>query len=212
MKIRYVLSIWIVMMLMVANAGAIGIERQKLFGNVSIDGLSAKDGTIIKAVIGSTEYAHTSTIGGRYGYDVSSLFYVPGDQGAAIDDGTTVKLYVNGTYAKEFPFASKAQTQLDLSVTTGSTGSTGTPVVTFNKPSGDPSVNQTDDPEIPPPMPQTNAIVQSTPDVSQAVPVQTASAPVKEDIAPTKASAIDGVLSIITLLFAGIILRTIRRK
>ncbi len=211
MKIRSVLSIAIVMLLIIVNAGAVPNAPEKLSGNVLIDGSSAKDGTTISAVIDTTEYARTSTVGGKYGYEIP-LFYVPGDQQTSISDGKLIKLYVNGIYATEFSFKSMSNTQLDLSITTGKA------VVTFNKPpsSGGSSGSQVDDPKIPPPAPQTNATMQSTPVVQQTVSVQTTSAPLKvQDITPSgtpRASAIDGGLSIITLFFAGIILRTIRKK
>jgi hypothetical protein len=209
MKIRLVLSIAIAMVLIVVNAGAVPNAPEKLYGTVLIDGSPARDGTNISAVIGTTEYAHTSTVGGKYGYE-TPLFYVPEDQVTSISDGTLVKLYVNGVYAAEFSFKSMSNTKLDLSITTGNAAAT------FNKPSGGSSGSLGDNPKTPPPAPQTSATVQSIPVVQQNVPVQTTSAPENvEDITPSgtpKASAIDGGLSVITLLFAGIILRTIRRK
>jgi hypothetical protein len=211
MKIKSILSIAIVMLLIVVNASAVPNAPEQLYGNVLIDGSPAKDGTTISAVINTIEYARTSTVGGKYGYE-TPLFYVPGDQKTSISDGTLIKLYVNGVYATELSFKSMSNTKLDLSITTGN------PVVTFNKPgsSGASSVGQVDNPKSPPPAPQTNATVQSTPVVQQKVPVQTTSAPENApDITPSgtpRASAIDSGLSIITLLFAGIILRTIRKK
>jgi len=211
MKIRSVLAIAIVMLLIVVNAGAIPNTPQKLFGNVLIDGSPAKDGTVISAVIDTIEYAHTLTVAGKYGYE-TPLFYVPGDQETSISDGTLIKLYVNGVYAKEFSFKSMSNAQLDLSITTRNA------VVTFNKPSysGVSSGGQVDNPKIPPPTPQTNATAQSTSVVQQTVPVQTTSAPEKiQDMTPSgtpKASAIDGVLSIIAILFACIILQMIRKN
>lgn len=211
MKIRLVLSIAILLMLIVVNAGAVPTAPQRLSGNVQIDGSSAKDGTNISAVIDTTEIANTSTVAGKYGYEIP-LFYVPGDQQTSISDGKLIKLYVNGVYATEFSFKSMSNTKLDLSITTGKA------VVTFNKPtsSGSSSGSQVDDPKIPPLAPQTNTTVQSTPVVQQTVPIQATSSPDKvEDIIPSatpKASAIDGGISIITLFFAGVILRTIRKK
>jgi len=184
MKIRSIFSIVIIIMLIVLNAGAVPNPPQKLFGNVLIDGSPAKDGTSISAVIDTTEYAHTSTVGGKYGYE-TPLFYVPGDQETSISDGTLIRLYVNGIFATEFSFKSMSNTKLDLSITTGNA------VVTFNKPSGGSSGGQVDNPKIPPPAPQTNATARST----SGTP---------------RASSIDGGLSIIILLFAGIILKTVR--
>jgi len=210
MKIISVVLISILMISVVAHAGAVPNAPEKLYGNVLIDGSSAKDGTIISAVINNTEYAHTTTVGGKYGYE-TPLFYVPGDSVTSISDGTLIKLYVNGVFAKEFAFKSMSNTQLDLSITTGKA------VVTFNKPvsSGVSSGSQLDNPKSPPPAPQTNATVQSAPIVQQTVSVQTTIAPQNTQEPPSgtpKASAIDSGLSIITLLFAGIILRTIRKK
>lgn len=209
MKIRSVISIVIAMLLIVVNAGAVPNAPQKLYGNVLIDGSSAKDGTNISAVFETTEYAHTSTIGGKYGY-VTPLFYVPGDQETSISDDTMIKLYVNGVYATEFSFKSMSNTKLDLSITTG------TASVTFNKPSGGSSGSQVDNPKTPPPAPLSNATAQSTPVVQQTPPVQTTSAPENTQyMTPSgspKVSAIESGLSMITLLFASIILKTIRKK
>ncbi len=206
MKKRSVLSIAIVMMLMVIHAGAVPNAPQKLYGNVLIDGSPAKDGTTISAAINNTEYAHTSTVGGKYGYE-TPLFYVPGDQVTSISDGTLIKLYVNGVWAAEFVFKSMSNTQLDLSITTGNA------VVTFNKPvsSGGSSGSQVDNPKSPPPAPGTNVTVQSTPVVQPTVSVPTTAGTEKtQDTNPSgtpRASAIDGGLSIIILLFAITIIR-----
>jgi len=185
---------------------------ENFYGNVYINGEIAGQGHLIDArnasgssnlVSGSDPYTDGT---GRYGFSESALFYISG-----FSEGETIYFFVDD-YSSNTSVYGWTPTRLDLSITTGNT------VVTSNKPlpSGGSSGGQVDNPKSTSPAPQTNATVQSTPIVQQTVPVQTTFAPENvHSITPSgtlMTSAIDGGLSIITLLFAGIILRTIRKK
>jgi hypothetical protein len=208
MKIKSGLAI--AMLLMAGIGDALPNPSQKLYGAVYIDGSPAKDGTNISAVIDNIEYALTTTVGGKYGYN-PPLFYIPGNPNILILDGTVIKLYVNGVYAKELNFESMSSTQLDLSITTGS------PQATFNKPA--PSSgggSQVENPNIPPPPLQGTATEQSTNEVQQTAPIQTPVASQgdqdKNASGMPKANAIDGGLTILLVLVAMTIIKIIRYK
>jgi hypothetical protein len=72
----------------------------QFYGTVSIGGVLAPEGTIVSAKIDDVEYeSGTVDAQGRYGYDITNLFVVPGDdpeeagkQGGV--DGDIVKFYI----------------------------------------------------------------------------------------------------------------------
>ncbi|RLG29166.1 hypothetical protein DRN97_12350, partial [Methanosarcinales archaeon] len=88
-------------------------------GNVTVDGFSAPNGSIISAKIGGAEYANTTVSSGKYGADGN--FYVPGDdpdtdekEGGVDDD--TITFWVDGVQGGSATFSSGANSFLDLSV------------------------------------------------------------------------------------------------
>lgn len=87
----------------------------QFYGDVTIDGDPAPQGTTVSVYINGTEVASTTTdASGRYGY--TPLVKVSGDNGA------TVQFYVAGATAQETcALSSGSVTRLDLSASQGST-------------------------------------------------------------------------------------------
>lgn len=92
----------------------------QFYGQVTIDGLPAPDGTLVEARIDGVTYAETPTVGGRYGYE--PMFQVPADDpGTTVVEGgvngDTVKFYVDGLWAVNHAFLSGEITELPLEPT-----------------------------------------------------------------------------------------------
>jgi len=99
---------------------ALPVMPHHFYGNVSIGGAPAPEGTEVSARIGGVEYASTSVdTEGRYGWD--PLFYVPSDDPDTPGKdggvpGDIVKFYVGGALAGQYPFEIGGVTELDLRV------------------------------------------------------------------------------------------------
>ena len=83
----------------------------QFWGNVTVNGVSAPDGTTVVAKIGGEVNGSTTTIAGTYG--VHSYFDVTGTS------GDNISFYVADVYATNYIFEEKGTTALDLSVTVG---------------------------------------------------------------------------------------------
>jgi len=97
----------------------------QFYGEVTIDGLPAPDGTWVDIVIvtadGGEFYYSTETSEGLYGYD--PLFKIPADDPETTEieggvNGDTVYFYVELVYATSYAFENGHLTSLDLDVTT----------------------------------------------------------------------------------------------
>lgn len=100
----------------VAQAAAPPYMPQVFYGEVTIGGVSATDGTIVSAEIDDVEYASTTTSGGEY------VLEVPGEDPAESgkqggEPGDTVVLKVNGVVVDSHDFEQGMFTELDLVVT-----------------------------------------------------------------------------------------------
>lgn len=133
-----------------------GIPHQ-FYGDVTVNGAPAPDGTIVSAKIDGTEVASTTTRNGVYGQSPAEVFYVndPNDNRV----GKIIQFFVNGVDTGQTAiFYNGYSTNLDLAVTIaqpssggGSTGGGGggggaAPTTTGGEkvvsgPSGDTSIN-----------------------------------------------------------------------
>lgn len=89
------------------------------YGNVTIGGEPASDGTVISAKIDGTAYATTTTVDGKYGY--SPAFKVSADDPETTEieggvAGETIQLYIANTLAAEVPFQNGEITPLNLAI------------------------------------------------------------------------------------------------
>ena len=118
-KKTLVLSAILMLVLLCDAAMAIPMPPHRFYGNVTIDGKPAPDGTVVSARIGGVEYANTTTLDGKYG--VYSIFYVPSNDAETVekeggDEGDSVEFYVNNILAGEKPFSIGGSTKLDLKI------------------------------------------------------------------------------------------------
>ncbi|HLC92679.1 MAG TPA: hypothetical protein VJH23_03150 [archaeon] len=99
-----------------ASAYAIpGIPHQ-FFGNVTINGAAAPDGTEVRATIDLSEVYTTVTVGGRYGYSPNT--FVVQNPDPVNNEGKTIRFFVNGTdTGVTKPFSTGALTDLNLAIT-----------------------------------------------------------------------------------------------
>jgi uncharacterized repeat protein (TIGR02543 family) len=126
-------------MLAVPVAGAMPTIGHTFYGEVTIDGAPAPDGTTVSAMIGATTYL-TDTVQqvtqpGQYGW--ARTFMMSQDDPETFPDkeggvqGDTVDFYVNGTYAASYTYFGDSAvpanyeyvTVLNLAITTGETHS-----------------------------------------------------------------------------------------
>ena len=91
-----------------------GIPHQ-FMGDVAINGDPAPDGTVIKAKIDGVTITSKTTIGGVYGQDPASIFYVTDDQNT--NSGETITFYVDDVEAATFTFINGHVDRLDLAIT-----------------------------------------------------------------------------------------------
>ena len=97
---------------------AVPPQPHQFYGNVTICGAPAPEGTVVSARIGGIEYASTTVDAeGRYGYD--PLFKVPADDPDTPEKeggvpGETVEFYVGGTLAAQYEFEIWGVTELNL--------------------------------------------------------------------------------------------------
>jgi len=126
LETRRIIAAMLVMLAIipVVAVGAIPVQPHKFWGAVTIDGVSATDGTLVEAKIAGITYASESTVDGKYGYNTEDLFYVPADNPdtpAIIEggvDGDTIKFYVGGILATTYTFEKGGSTNLPLAITT----------------------------------------------------------------------------------------------
>lgn len=120
---------------------AVPIAHQ-FYGNVSINGSPAPDGTTVVAKIDGTEVGSTTTKGGKYGYDPVFIISL-----SSIQSGRTINFFVNGNQANEnfqscYDFA--CSTELDLTATGETTSGTTTTTTGGGAPSGGGSTPSTE--------------------------------------------------------------------
>ena len=116
--------IFILVLLCTSVVLAVPMPPNQFFGNVTIDGKPAPDGTVVSARIAGIEFATTTTINGGYG--LNSAFFVPSDDLDTTEkeggkDGDTVDFYVVNTgneseSAANATFSIGGVTNLDLKV------------------------------------------------------------------------------------------------
>ena len=82
--------------------------QHQFYGNVTVDGCSAPDGTNVTAKIGAEICGSQTTVNGKYGY--ATAFYVEGN------DGENITFWVDGVFATNYTFSTGAETDLDLDV------------------------------------------------------------------------------------------------
>ena len=97
---------------------AVPPQPHQFYGNVTICGAPAPEGTVVSARIGGIEYASTTVDAeGRYGYD--PLFKVPADDPDTPEKeggvaGETVEFYVGDELAGQYEYEYWGVTELDL--------------------------------------------------------------------------------------------------
>ena len=101
-------------------AYAVPQAPHQFYGEVTIGGEPARDGILIEAIIDEITYESTTTVEGRYGWDLP-LFMVPADDPNTPEkeggsNGETVEFYVNGVYATSDTFLIGLWTSLNLSI------------------------------------------------------------------------------------------------
>lgn len=85
----------------------------QFYGDVTIDGESAPNGTTVKAVASSSICEVVDARKGQYGYEsTSNIFKVPAECG----EGETLTFFVNDTEAATYDFSSGELTRLDLGI------------------------------------------------------------------------------------------------
>jgi len=107
------------MILPIGFVGAVPEIPHQFYGDVTIDGVAAPDGNLVEAKIAGITYESESTVDGKYGYTLSDLFYVLGDDSETTlkeggVNGDTVEFYVNGILATTYVFESGGSTELNL--------------------------------------------------------------------------------------------------
>ena len=122
--LRLSVMIFVLVLLCTSIVLAIPMPPNQFFGNVTIDGKPAPDGTVVSARIAGIEFAYTTTtINGKYGFD--SAFFVPSDDLDTTEkeggkDGDTVDFYVNteneSESAANAAFSTGGVTNLDLKI------------------------------------------------------------------------------------------------
>jgi len=119
------------------------------YGNVTINGQPAPDGTLVEARINNTTVATANTSNGEYLLKVPVDNPDTGEKDGGVD-GDIVEFYVNGSYAKSYTFSIGSVTELDLSVSVAGTQAQGTatkdtvaPTITELTPGNDSFVNNT---------------------------------------------------------------------
>ena len=89
----------------------------QFYGQVTLEGENAPDGTPVETKIGGITYSSTTTINGMYGY--ASTFKIPPDDPSTDikeggGDGETIAFYVDGSLVSYYVFTSGEVTELDL--------------------------------------------------------------------------------------------------
>jgi len=118
-KRTLVLSAILMLVLLCNAAMAIPMPPHQFYGNVTIDGKPAPDGTVISARINGVEYINTTTSKGTYGMDrfiaiPSDDLDTPETEGGV--EGDIIKFYVNGIEAANVSFSSGSTSKLDLNI------------------------------------------------------------------------------------------------
>lgn len=111
------------LVLTLAAAGAVGAQPplpHQFWGEVTINGSPAPDGTTVSAHIGSLSWS-TTTSGGSYGY--TPTFVIDGDDPVTPEkdggiEGEVIVFKVNGMLAANYFFQAGRFTELDLAVQT----------------------------------------------------------------------------------------------
>jgi len=104
---------------------AIQGQPHQFWGDVTVNGAPAPDGTVVSAFIDGSQVATTTTSGGIYGTAPASAFYVP-DTDPASRAGKTISFFVNGiNTGTTFVFTALEANSLNFTVTISSPPSSG---------------------------------------------------------------------------------------
>jgi len=108
----------IILLLVIHSVLAAPQPPHQFYGNVTIDGSPAPEGTEITVKIDGVGYGSTTTSDGKYGYD--PLFFVPADDPSTDEkeggqNGDVIQFYVNDVLSGTYNFSSGDVTNLDLS-------------------------------------------------------------------------------------------------
>lgn len=114
-KITLVLSAILMLVLLCDAVMAIPMPPHRFYGNVTINGEPAPDGTVLSARIGDVEYANTATLNGKYDFKVSTDDEDTAPKEGGID-GDEIIFYVNNEPAANATFSVGRITQLDLKI------------------------------------------------------------------------------------------------
>ncbi len=124
MKIRKIPSTIILIALMILSSVGVYAMPQmphQFYGDVTIDGVAAPDGTIVEAKIAGVTYGLTTTLVGRYGWD--PVFQVSSDdpdttlvEGGV--NGDSVAFYVGDILTTSHVFSVGGSDELDLAAST----------------------------------------------------------------------------------------------
>lgn len=114
-EITLVLGAILVLVLLCEAAVAIPVPPHKFYGNVTIDGKPAPDGTVVSAKIEDVEYANTTASNGKYDFNIPSddEDTIPKEGGI---NGEEVKFYVNDELAANATFSFGSITKLSLKI------------------------------------------------------------------------------------------------
>jgi len=90
------------------------------YGQVTLDGLAAPEGTVVVARVGDLEYRTTTDAQGRYGYSPKTLRVAADDPQTPAKEGASpgefIDFYIGGVNTWiYYPFENGGVTQLDLS-------------------------------------------------------------------------------------------------
>lgn len=124
-------GILIIIILAIPIANAAPQPPHQFYGNVTINGSAAPDGSTVSAKINGVEYESGITESGQYGYNTSELFLVPIDDPDTSNTeggeaGDVIQFYVNGSWASSYVLGSGNSTKLDISP-----GPNSLPIVSF---------------------------------------------------------------------------------
>jgi len=111
---KKILLFTILMLILSMNVSAITGVPAQFWGDVTVNGNPATDGTFVEARIDGDIYAVQATKNGKYGYDGNAQFLVGDPDGTF--NGRTIEFYVADVKATEVIFNNLEPQQLDLSV------------------------------------------------------------------------------------------------
>ena len=107
----FVISLFLFTTIVAATPGM----PHQFFGEVTINGDPAPDGTAIEAKIDGATITSKTSIGGAYGQNPASIFYVTDQQNN--NDGKTITFYVKDKEAGTFTFINGHVDELNLAIT-----------------------------------------------------------------------------------------------